>query len=377
MNIPSGVTSLTSTFEGCTSIGSVTITDSIIRMDRTFKGCTSLHNLWIRHVENGGTEPLVVSDGSFNRCPEDLDVKALTGNLSFVDNNGKPQSSIRDRGVYYYSWDLEHADMFEVRFMTGGGTSVDTLYVEGGTISEPVTSREGYEFTGWYVDSDCTTPFDFSKPISSNTVLYAGWERIVVKYTVTYMFEGQVVGEVEEHEVGEIVRLREQYDPGDGYGASPWRSLILVIHDDGAFMMPDNDITFYSTSLIPKCTVLFQKSMGSFTGVTVIKGEPVSPHRRTRQRWLDLHMMVRRHVLYDPVRLLAAYPRGYHGLRRMVLRRCIDGEWVLWWYPDVFVDVSCRNRYSRCCCDHSQTPVIRRQVMGLPPSTITHTTQTR
>lgn len=36
---------------------------------------------------------------------------------------------------------------------------------------------EGYVFTGWYADAECTIPVDFSEAYTNNwTVLYAGWE---------------------------------------------------------------------------------------------------------------------------------------------------------------------------------------------------------
>lgn len=36
--------------------------------------------------------------------------------------------------------------------------------------------REGYSLLGWYTDEACTVPYDFSKGVSSNITLYAGWK---------------------------------------------------------------------------------------------------------------------------------------------------------------------------------------------------------
>ena len=50
---------------------------------------------------------------------------------------------------------------------------------EGECAVEPVApSREEYDFTGWYTDEKAETPFDFSSKITSDIVLYAGWEEI-------------------------------------------------------------------------------------------------------------------------------------------------------------------------------------------------------
>lgn len=48
---------------------------------------------------------------------------------------------------------------------------------EGGTAVSPELDRDGYVLTGWYLDPECTQPFDFSTPIDQDMTLYAGWEQ--------------------------------------------------------------------------------------------------------------------------------------------------------------------------------------------------------
>ena len=71
-----------------------------------------------------------------------------------------------------------------VTFDTDGGSAVDTQTVAGGSvIAQPADpTKEGYTFDGWYTDSDLTTTFDFSTPISADTTLYAKWTN--KQYTV-------------------------------------------------------------------------------------------------------------------------------------------------------------------------------------------------
>ncbi len=43
----------------------------------------------------------------------------------------------------------------------------------------PVSSRDGYDFSGWYYDKSCTTSFDFTKTMpDANMSAYAGWETV-------------------------------------------------------------------------------------------------------------------------------------------------------------------------------------------------------
>ncbi len=69
---------------------------------------------------------------------------------------------------------------FTVKFETNGGTAVENCRVlHGETIPDiaPPT-REGYVFTGWYLDADCTQPWNPETDVVTDSfTLYAGWEE--------------------------------------------------------------------------------------------------------------------------------------------------------------------------------------------------------
>ena len=65
-------------------------------------------------------------------------------------------------------------------FDTNGGTAVSTVRsMQWSTIdlSSYTTEKEGYVFTGWYLDAECTKPCD-KVTMESNITVYAGWEKI-------------------------------------------------------------------------------------------------------------------------------------------------------------------------------------------------------
>ncbi len=71
---------------------------------------------------------------------------------------------------------------FTVTFDSRGGTDVETqtdvLHTELLTEPEPPT-REGYRFTGWYMDQNCVYAWNFQEMyVSESMTLYAGWEKI-------------------------------------------------------------------------------------------------------------------------------------------------------------------------------------------------------
>lgn len=83
----------------------------------------------------------------------------------------------------------EVKETVSVTFDSMGGTDFGTTYVEvGGYVEEPtnVPIREGYTFAGWYSDSTCTLPYNFSAPLYTTTVIYAKWA--VVDNTSTNSF---------------------------------------------------------------------------------------------------------------------------------------------------------------------------------------------
>ena len=70
---------------------------------------------------------------------------------------------------------------FAVTFDSQGGSEVE--FVDGIPYEELVPmperpTREGYSFTGWYIDPGCTTEWDMENDrVYQDFTLYAGWEK--------------------------------------------------------------------------------------------------------------------------------------------------------------------------------------------------------
>ena len=103
----------------------------------------------------------------------------------------------------YALWAVHY---YTVRFETDGGSAVPAQSVaHGRTAFEPDDPyKNGSSFEGWYADPDLTRPFDFSTPITQDTVLYAKWEQ-VVKYTVV-SGGGTIYGKTSGNELDITVR---------------------------------------------------------------------------------------------------------------------------------------------------------------------------
>ena len=83
---------------------------------------------------------------------------------------------IKSNTTVYAKWT---ANDYEVSFITEHGdapTSQNVTY--NGTADDPgKLTAEGYTFIGWYADEAHETKFDFTKPITGNTKVYAKWEK--------------------------------------------------------------------------------------------------------------------------------------------------------------------------------------------------------
>lgn len=75
-------------------------------------------------------------------------------------------------------WDI---NKYTVQFVSDYGSFEDQTIEYGGTIKTDkltIPTVEGYTFDGWYADNiHYTTKFDFSTPITSDTKVYAKWEK--------------------------------------------------------------------------------------------------------------------------------------------------------------------------------------------------------
>ena len=74
-------------------------------------------------------------------------------------------------------WDI---NKYTVQFVSDHGSFADQTIEHGKLIKTDkltIPEVEGYTFDGWYADDTYSTKFDFTKPIKSNTKVYAKWEK--------------------------------------------------------------------------------------------------------------------------------------------------------------------------------------------------------
>lgn len=237
ISIPNSVTYIGfSAFEHCTSLKSITLPSSLSSISEAlFSGCSQLTTIHIpvsvTFIENDAfdgcpSSMTVTYSGSKTQWDDDITKGShndvLENNLicamleatftadgttlapaQTIDRGGKftePAAPSKENHTFagWYNgdekfdfdadttnapnvlelvakWDI---NQYTVKFVSDHGSFADQTIeygkpIETGNLTIPEV--EGYTFDGWYTDDTYTTKFDFTKPITSNTTVYAKW----------------------------------------------------------------------------------------------------------------------------------------------------------------------------------------------------------
>ncbi|MCL2332644.1 MAG: leucine-rich repeat protein [Actinomycetia bacterium] len=96
----------------------------------------------------------------------------------------------------YDSWATLYGMTIVKDLPAGGGTAYTVIFNNNDSATNPTTTRQtvpsgnmvtqpaaptngSYTFAGWYSDVNCRLPYNFSAPVISNFILYAGWQATV------------------------------------------------------------------------------------------------------------------------------------------------------------------------------------------------------
>ena len=97
------------------------------------------------------------------------------------------------------SWTAESSDSFTYTYYynytgapNGGVYKVDTIKKQTKPTRPTDPVRDGYYFSGWYEDADCTKAFNFNNRASANTSIYAKWLDIYTLEAEYINLDGKV-----------------------------------------------------------------------------------------------------------------------------------------------------------------------------------------
>lgn len=192
IRIPVSVTSIGNyAFDVCPSLMTVTYPGSKTQWDAITKG--SNNDVLENHLICAKLEATFTADGTTFAQPQTIDRGG-----KFTEPAKPPKENHTFAGWYngdekfdfdadttnapnvlelVAKWDI---NQYTVQFVSDHGSFADQTIEYGKPIDTDkltIPTVEGYTFDGWYADDTRTKEFDFSTPITSNTTVYAKWEK--------------------------------------------------------------------------------------------------------------------------------------------------------------------------------------------------------
>ena len=203
IRIPVSVTSIGNyAFDVCPSLMTVTYPGSKTQWDAITKG--SNNDVLENHLICAKLEATFTADGTTFAQPQTIDrggkftepAKPPKENHTFAGwYNGDEKFDFDADTTNAHNvlnlvakWDI---NKYTVQFVSDHGSFKDQTIEHGKPIDTDkltIPEVEGYTFDGWYTDNThYTTKFDFTKPITSNTTVYAKWTA--KNYEVSFITE--------------------------------------------------------------------------------------------------------------------------------------------------------------------------------------------
>ena len=202
ITLPSSLSTIgNSAFAGCPSSMTVTYPGSKTQWDAIFKG--SNNDVLENNLICAMLEATFTADGTTLAPAQTIDrgekftepAKPPKENHTFAGwyNGDKPFDFDADTTnapnvlELVAKWDI---NKYTVQFVSDHGSFKDQTIEHGKPIDTDkltIPEVDGYTFGGWYADENRTIEFDFTKPIKSNTTVYAKWTA--KDYEVSFVTE--------------------------------------------------------------------------------------------------------------------------------------------------------------------------------------------
>ena len=167
-SLPAGVTTIPDyAFWACTSLTEFVLPDGVQTIgNKAFGHCYDLQAITIPRSVKSIAGDIFEGDTKITTIYYD-------GTESDWLKLSNGNSALEHLTVYY-------ASNVSFNLNGHGETTPETQKVyTSKTATKPADPKSnGYIFTGWYTDKECTNPFDFNTAITKDITLYAGWEAI-------------------------------------------------------------------------------------------------------------------------------------------------------------------------------------------------------
>ena len=219
---------------------------------------------------DGGTYVSDMIVSAIDRSPETTkdgyEFEGWYTDKTFSNKISFPYEVTEDQTLYA-KWEK---NKYTVHFDTDGGTYVSDMIVSAIDRS-PETTKDGYEFEGWYTDKTFSNKISFPYEVTEDQTLYAKWEKN--KYTVHFDTDGGTY--VSDMIVSAIDRSPETTK--DGYEFEGWYTDKTFSNKISFPYEVTEDQTLYAKWEKNKYTVHFDTDGGTYVSDMIVSAIDRSP----------------------------------------------------------------------------------------------------
>ncbi|MDD3712799.1 MAG: InlB B-repeat-containing protein, partial [Candidatus Izemoplasmatales bacterium] len=161
----------------------------------TYGGTISESTIFLVEFDSGGSTLVAnqtvlkgntVEEPSISKTGYSLDGWYLSedNGVTFIKKWNFSTDTVNDDIKLYAIWNI---NQYTITFITNGGLELEMLtqdYDSEIIIEEPI--RTNYQFAGWYLDEELTTPYNFTTMPAYDLVLYASWTAIGDTFELHY-----------------------------------------------------------------------------------------------------------------------------------------------------------------------------------------------
>lgn len=215
ITLPSSLSTISEAlFLGCSQLTTIHIPVSVTSIeDDAFAGCPSSMTVtypgsktqWDHDITKGSNNDVLENhlicaklEATFTADGESISAQTIDRGGKFTKPAAPPKENHTFAGWYNgdepFDFDADTTNApnvlelvakwekskYTVKFVSDHGSFKDQTIEHGKPIDTDkltIPTVEGYTFDGWYADDTRTKEFDFSTPITSNTTVYAKWEK--------------------------------------------------------------------------------------------------------------------------------------------------------------------------------------------------------
>ena len=274
-SLPEGVTTISDyAFWACTSLTEFVVPDGVQTIgSKAFGHCYDLQTITIpssvKNIANDIFEGDTKITTIYYEGTESDWLKLSNGN-----------STLENLTVYY-----ANNVNFDLNGCSETAPETQKIYNNGVAVKPADPKSNGYIFTGWYTDKECTFLFDFDTAITKDITLYAGWKPIPDhELTVkggTFTFNDNAAADKGSVYEGAVVTVTlDENDPlwkDGGLSFDHWdiQSKATLLDENGeeivnpgktfTFVMPEEGVT---VEAVPKTAAVEDDSWDTATVVT-------------------------------------------------------------------------------------------------------------